>query len=126
MVATVRAAETRRTETPNAAMTTLASPTLGASAGLSLWLVEMSAGARGPQHRFDSEQLWTVLEGEVSVVVEGDATELRVSDTAVLPADVERQIMASTAARLLVCGHGDAVVQVTGEDAPRGTAPWIA
>ena len=31
MIDVVRAADTRRTETPNATMTTLASPTLGAS-----------------------------------------------------------------------------------------------
>lgn len=126
MVAIVRAAETRRTETPNATMTTLASPTLGASAGLSLWQVEMSAATRGPQHRFDSEQVWTVLQGELSVVVEGEATELGVGDTLVLPADLVRQIIARTDARLLVCGHGDAGVQVSGEDAPRDTPPWIA
>ena len=39
MIDVVRAADTRRTETPNATMTTLASPTLGASGGLSLWQV---------------------------------------------------------------------------------------
>ena len=46
MITTVRAGENRRTETPNATMTTLASPTLGSTAGLSMWQVEMAAGAR--------------------------------------------------------------------------------
>jgi quercetin dioxygenase-like cupin family protein len=125
MVATVRARKTRRIETPNATMTTLASPTLGATAGLSMWQVEMAAGARGPSHVFDSEQLWTVFEGQVSVSVSGEAIELEEGDTFVLPAGAERQISAGTAARLLVCGHGDAVVRVPGEDAPRGTPAWI-
>lgn len=125
MAGTVRAVEARRTETPNATMTTLASPTLGASAGLSLWQVEMPAAARGPEHSFDSEQVWTVLQGGVSVTIDGEVTELAVGDTLVLPGDVVRQVTAGTAARLLVCGHGDAVVQVAGEDAPRGTPPWI-
>jgi quercetin dioxygenase-like cupin family protein len=126
LIALVRAADTRRTETPNATMTTHASPTLGASSGLSLWQVEMAADARGPRHVFDSEQLWTVLEGKVCIDIDGDTTDLAEGDTIVLPAGVERQIAASTAARLLVCGHGNAVVRVPGEDAPRGTPPWIA
>jgi quercetin dioxygenase-like cupin family protein len=126
MISTVRAAESRRTETPNATMTTLASPSLGASAGLSMWQVEMTAAAQGPAHVFDSEQLWTVLEGEVSVTVDGESSELAAGDTVVFPAGAERQITAQKPVRLLVCGHGDAVVRVPGEEAPRGTPAWIA
>ena len=126
MISTVRAIENRRTETPNATMTTLASPTLGATDGLSMWYVEMAEGAQGPRHVFDSEQLWTVLEGELSVLVAAETAELRAGDTLVLPAGVERQISATAPVRLLVCGHGDAVARVPGEDASRGTPPWIA
>jgi quercetin dioxygenase-like cupin family protein len=125
MLATVRAADRRTTETPNATMTTLASPTLGPSGALSLWIVEMSAGARGPLHAFDSEQLWTVLEGSVSIAAAETSVELAAGDTIVLPEGVERQVSAITAARLLVCGHGDAVARVPGEETPRGTPPWI-
>jgi len=126
MPSTVRAAEGRRTETPNATMTTLASPTLGPTADLSLWRVEMEAGAVGPLHTFDREQLWTVLDGELTITVEGATSDLAAGDTIVIPAAVERQVHARTAARLIVCGHGDAVAAVPGEDAPRGTPPWIA
>jgi len=126
MPSTVRAAESRRTETPNATMTTLASPTLGPSTDLSLWRVEMEAGAVGPLHTFDREQLWTVLDGELTITVEGATTDLAAGDTIVIPAAVERQVHARTAARLIVCGAGDAVAAVPGEDAPRGTPPWIA
>jgi quercetin dioxygenase-like cupin family protein len=126
MPATVRAAQSRRTETPNATMTTLASPTLGPTDGLSLWLVEMEAGAAGPLHVFDSEQLWTALAGEVTITVDGTPTELAAGDTIAIPAAVERQVTARTATRLIVCGHGAAVVTVPGEEAPRGTPPWIA
>jgi quercetin dioxygenase-like cupin family protein len=122
----VRAAESRRTETPNATMTTLASPTLGPTAGLSLWQVEMEAGVTGPLHVFDSEQLWTALAGEVTITVGGKPTELGPGDTVVIPADLERQVTARTAARLMVCGHGAAVAIVPGEESPRGTPPWIA
>jgi quercetin dioxygenase-like cupin family protein len=126
MLVTIPAASTRRTETPNALMTTLASPTLGASSDLSLWQVEMEAGARGPAHSFDSEQLWTVLEGAIRARVGGEEGDLVAGDTLVLPAGAMRQIVARAATRLLVCGHGDAIVRVDGEDRPRGTPEWIA
>jgi quercetin dioxygenase-like cupin family protein len=122
----VRGGEGRRTETPNANMTTLASPTLGASVGLSMWQVEMAAGAQGPRHTFDSEQLWTVLEGEVAVTVGHECVSLTPGDTLVLRSGAERQITATAPARLLVCGHGNAVACAAGEEAPRGTPPWIA
>lgn len=107
-------------------MTTLASPTLGATAGLSMWQVEMAAGAQGPPHVFDSEQVWTVLEGQLAAVVAGEGSELRAGDTVVIPAGAERQLSATTDARVLVCGHGDATARVPGEHASRGTPPWIA
>ena len=126
MVLVVRASQRRRSDTPNATMTTLASPTLGATAGLSMWQVEMAAGARGPRHVFDSEQVWTVLEGQLTAVVAGEKSDLRAGDTVVLPAGAERQLAATTDVRVLVCGHGDATAHVPGESAPRGTPPWIA
>lgn len=125
-VRTVRADQTRRIETPNATMTTLASPTLGSSGGLSLWTVEMEAGARGPRHGFDSEQLWTVLAGELSIAVGDDRVALSAGDTIVLPAGAERQVTATSAARVMVCGHGSGRVTVVGEDVSRGTPAWIA
>jgi quercetin dioxygenase-like cupin family protein len=86
----------------------------------------MDAGAPGPLHVFDSEQLWTVLAGEVTIAIDGAPAELSTGDTIVIPAAVERQVTARTVTRLVVCGLGDAVVNVPGEEAPRGTPPWIA
>lgn len=122
----VRAAERRRSETPAGVMTTLASPTVGATAGLSMWEVTMTAGASGPLHVFDSEQIWTVLDGELSVTIDGQRQDVSSGDTVVMPAELERQIVARTGVRLLVCGHGTAVARVPGEPAPRGTPAWIA
>jgi quercetin dioxygenase-like cupin family protein len=122
----VTAAEKRRTETPNATMITLASPTLGGTAGLSLWRVSMRAGSRGPLHVVDSEQVWTVLAGAVTITLGDEEHELRSGDTIVLPASVARRIEATRPAQFLVCGHGTASVSVPGEEAPRGTPPWIA
>jgi quercetin dioxygenase-like cupin family protein len=122
----IRTTERRRSETPAGVMTTLASPTIGATAGLSMWEVAMTAGASGPLHLFDSEQIWTVLDGELSVAISGQREDIRSGDTVVIPADLERQISARTDVRLLVCGHGNAVARVPGEPDPRGTPAWIA
>ncbi|MEO9174316.1 MAG: cupin domain-containing protein, partial [Gaiellales bacterium] len=111
----VRATDARRTETPNAVMTTLASPTLGPSDGPSLWLVTMVAGSAGPLHVFDSQQIWSVLEGTASIAIEGVAHELATGDTIVVPANAPRRVSAPVAARLVVCGRGDAIVSVPGE-----------
>ncbi|MGH3394657.1 MAG: cupin domain-containing protein [Streptosporangiaceae bacterium] len=121
----VRSAQVRRTETPNAVMTTFASPTQGASQGLSLWQVDMRAGQRGPEHVFDSEQVWHVQEGEAQLTVDGQAVTLAAGDSLVLPAGAARQVSAATAVRIVVCGHGSAVVTVPGEAQSRGTPPWI-
>ena len=122
----IRATERRRSETPAAVMTTNASPTLGVTAGLSMWEVAMTAGASGPLHVFDSEQIWTVLDGELSVVIAGETEILAGGDTVVIPEGLERQVSARTDVRLLVCGHGNAIARVPGEPAPRGTPAWIA
>jgi quercetin dioxygenase-like cupin family protein len=121
----VPAARARRTETPNALMTTLASPSQGPTARLSLWLVEMQAGQQGPPHVFDSEQVWHLLGGAAEITVDGTALALGPGDTVVLPAGAERQVTAAQDTRLVVCGHGDAVVRVPGEAESRGTPPWI-
>lgn len=121
----VRASETRRSETPNATMTTLASPSLAGSESLSLWQVEMHAGSRGPLHVFDCEQVWTVLEGEIAVTVDGTRHGLGPGDTLVMRGGATRQIASEGDARMLVCGRADAIVSLPGEDADRGTPPWI-
>ncbi|UUY04471.1 hypothetical protein LRS13_02750 [Svornostia abyssi] len=119
----VRAEDTRRTETPNAAMTTLASPTLRRTDGLSLWRVAMAAGQRGPRHVFDSEQIWTVLEGAIVIGTRQGTFSLRAGDTVALPAGIERQLAAEQDTVAIVAGDGAASVFVPGEDAPRGTPP---
>lgn len=62
---------------------------------------------------------------EVGVTVDDEAVALQAGDTLVLPSGVRRQMIAVADASLLVCGYGDVVVVVPGEDVPRGTPPWI-
>lgn len=79
----VRAAQRRTTTTPNATMTTLASPTLG-GAESSLWLVEMPAGIQGPEHSFAGEVLWSITAGSARVLVDGVEHPVEAGDTVVI------------------------------------------
>lgn len=93
----IRHADTRRTETPNAVMTTLASPTQG-GAGQAVWRVDMRPGQTGPRHGIDTEQVWTVLAGGATVELGGQALTVGPGDTLVLPADAPRRVHADPAA----------------------------
>ncbi|MGC4190182.1 MAG: hypothetical protein QM589_02985 [Thermomicrobiales bacterium] len=120
----IRVADTRRTETPNATMTTLASPTLGGTASLSLWRVEFAAGASGPLHTFDSEQIWTLESGTAACIAGEMRYDLATGDTIAIAADIPRQFSSSAGARFLVCGHANAVARAEGQQ--NGVVPpWI-
>jgi len=93
----IRHAESRRTETPNAVMTTLASPTQGGAAQ-AVWRVDMRPGQAGPRHGIDTEQVWTVLDGGASVELDGELLTVASGDTLILPADAPRRITADPAA----------------------------
>ena len=93
----IRRAETRRTETPNAVMTTLASPTQG-GAGQAVWRVDMRPGQAGPLHAIDTEQVWTVLDGGATVELDGHALAVGPGDTLILPADAPRRVSADPVA----------------------------
>lgn len=87
----IRHAESRRTETPNAVMTTLASPTQGGSAQ-AVWRVDMGPDQVGPPHAIDAEQVWTVLDGGATVDLGGEKLTVGPGDTLVIPADVPRRL----------------------------------
>ena len=93
----IRRTETRRTETPNAVMTTLASPMQG-GAGQAVWRVDMRPGQAGPLHAIDTEQVWTVLDGGATVELDGQALAIGPGDTLILPADAPRRVSADPAA----------------------------
>jgi quercetin dioxygenase-like cupin family protein len=95
----IRQADSRRTETPNAVMTTLASPTQG-GAGQALWRVDMRPGQAGPLHAIDTEQVWTVLDGGATVELKGETLTIGPGDTLILPADAPRRVRADAASGL--------------------------
>jgi quercetin dioxygenase-like cupin family protein len=122
----IPAAGARRTETPNALMTTLASPSQGGTAELSMWLVDMRAGQQGPLHVFTVEQIWHVLRGQVKISVDTEHSVLGSGDTLAVAAGAQRQVLALEDVRLVVCGRADAAVSVAGEASTRGAPPWIS
>ncbi|MEU8803699.1 cupin domain-containing protein [Spirillospora sp. NPDC048819] len=134
----IRDAESRRTETPNGTMTTFATPTQGGTRGLAVWRVDMAPGKTGPLHAFDTEQVWTFLEGAATIDLDGRKLEAGPGDTVVLPADAPRQMTSRPDAGFtaVVAAHAgclafdpDAVVDETKcEIAPQGDErlipPW--
>ncbi|MFI0411353.1 cupin domain-containing protein [Actinomadura sp. 3N508] len=134
----IRAAESRRTGTPNGTMTTFATPTQGGTEGIALWRVDMAPGRTGPLHAFDTEQIWTFLDGTATIDLDGRKLEAGPGDTVVLPAGVPRQMTSRPDAGFtaVVAAHAgclaydpDAVVDDTKCDiAPQGderlVPPW--
>jgi quercetin dioxygenase-like cupin family protein len=124
--ALIRADDVRITETPNATMTTLASPSLNGTQELSMWRVAVKAGKEGPVHVFDSEQIWTLLSGAVIFEVNGEQFELGAGDTIRIAGMATRQMRAQSDATFLVCGHGGAQV-VSGAPGGQPMSPaWIS
>jgi quercetin dioxygenase-like cupin family protein len=81
----------RTTTTPNATMTALAAPSQG-SAELATWRVRMNAGATGPVHAIDREQVWMTTLGRLEFAVDGTTAQTGPGEAAVLPAGVMRQV----------------------------------
>jgi len=122
----IRSSDTRLSETPNAAMTTLASPTLG-GATLAMWRVEMAPGGSGPLHAFDVDQIWTIESGGGVFRVEESEHVVGAGDTIVLPAGRLRQVHAHAEGGLRALAVAQAGARATMADgADRGVPPWIA
>ena len=90
----VRLLETRVAETPAATMRTYASPSTPAGADIAVWRTEMPAGATGPLHAIDTDQVVVVLEGDLSAEVDGRSCQVPVGDSLVLPARSQRRLTA--------------------------------
>jgi quercetin dioxygenase-like cupin family protein len=117
----IRDADSRRTETPTGVMTTLASPTQG-GCQYAMWRVDMAAGAAGPRHAFDTDQVWTVLRGAARIELGDEMLAVAVGDTVIMPADAQRQVFADAdhGFTAIACAPGNARVyrQDLGELSP--------
>lgn len=110
----IRATDSRRTETPNGVMTTLASPTQGGTRQ-SVWRVEMAPAASGPEHAFDTDQIWTVVDGGARIDLDGETVTVASGDTVIIPADAQRQVFADTDGfTAIVCAPANTRVYRTG------------
>jgi quercetin dioxygenase-like cupin family protein len=121
----IRRADARRTSTPNATMTTFASPSQGESRQ-ALWRVEMAPGATGPDHAMAGEQIWTVVAGAARVEIGGVAEEIGRGDTLVLPAAVPRRIHADADQGLEAVVTGPGADTASGPGREPVVPPWIA
>lgn len=117
----------RTITTPNAVMTSLATPSQGSTA-LSTWQVRMAPGAAGPEHSVDQEQVWTVTAGALTVTAgerAGERTEtVSAGRTVMLPAGVLRRIRtgADEGAEALVAMPAGGLVSATGQETR--PLPW--
>lgn len=122
----IRHADARRTVTPNATMTTHASPTQGGSDALAVWTAEIAPGAVGPVHTFDVDQVWTVLAGAARVELDGETHDVGPGDTVVMPAGRSRQVHADPGSGFtaVVAAQAGAQARVPGGDPV--LPDWIA
>jgi quercetin dioxygenase-like cupin family protein len=122
----VRSTESRRTETPNGVMTTLASPSQGDSQ-LAVWRVDMVPGAAGPQHVFDTDQVWAVVGGKARIDLAGDTVAVAAGDTVIMPADAQRKITAHPDAGFtaIVCAPARTRIYRSGPDAAKPEAATL-
>lgn len=121
----IRWADARRSETPNAVMTTLASPTQGGAAH-AIWRVDMRPGQAGPPHRFDAEQIYTVLDGSATIEYDDTTAHLSIGDTAVLAAGTLRQITADPGTGVVAIVTSAAGARASLADGTdRGTPQWV-
>src|SRR3954470_19579266 len=117
--------KTRIHETPNAVMTTLASPSLNGSR-LAVWRVDMEPGTSGPEHEVDQEQVLTVTDGELSVTLEGAEHRLCAGEALTLPAAAVRRVVNARAIRAtaMVSSLPGALATAAGRDPV--PIPWAA
>ncbi|NML48985.1 cupin domain-containing protein [Streptomyces sp. R302] len=110
------------TVSPNATMTGLAAPSRG-SAALSTWTVTMNAGATGPEHSVDREQVWTVTAGALEVTCDGRSEKVTAGQTLILPPNLLRRVHAPEQAAAHVSMPAGGVASVPGTDGTR-ELPW--
>ncbi|GAA3543958.1 hypothetical protein GCM10022419_025200 [Nonomuraea rosea] len=107
-------------------MTTFASPTQG-GASRSLWKVEAKPGAVGPVHDFDSEQVWSWIEGAATVELGGETFAVAAGDVVVMPARTVRRVLADADGGYTAVVTAPAGARaMTADGADYGVPPWIA
>jgi quercetin dioxygenase-like cupin family protein len=119
-----RGVDAPRVETPNAVMTTLASPAKQGS-DLAVWTVSMRPGQVGPTHAVDADQVYVVTGGRLRLTIEERPHVLETGDAVHLAAGTWREVAVdgqAVATALVAMPAGGRVTLPDGTE--RGVAPW--
>lgn len=115
----------RHITTPNATMTTLASPSVGGAAS-SVWIVRMDPGVEGPEHAFEDEVVWAVTQGEAILQYSNLEARLQAGDTVVLPGRQMRRFVAGAAGFEAFASTRAPGTVTRGDDGSTAVPPWVA
>ncbi|MEC3956987.1 cupin domain-containing protein [Nocardia sp. CDC153] len=120
----IHAADTQAHEMHGSRFTPLIRPSVG-SVDLCLWRLEIGPGTEGVAHRIHREEAFVVLEGGITLTIDGEAARLAAGDAALAPAGstIRLDNPAATQAILLV----NAPVGFSGEllDGTVVNPPWV-
>ena len=100
-----------------------ASPSRGAAETMT-WRISLGPGQRLPEHTHDHEEVFHVLDGEVTAALEGEETRVRSGDTVVIPTGVRHTSFtddATSATLLSIMPRGTVMIRDDGE---RVAPPW--
>lgn len=125
-MAIVRAAESPRFDLPGIHFFGLLSPSRG-STELCTWRLEVDpgTGVDGEPHQLDHEEVFVILEGSLTITVNGQASDLTAGDAIAVPARSLLSVanLTSEPAKALVCiPAGFQAFTANGE--AFGTPPW--
>lgn len=125
-MAMVRAAEAPRFDLPGIHFVGLLAPSRG-STELCTWRLEVDpgAGSENESHQLDHEEVFVILEGSLTIIVDGQTLNLNVGDALSVPARTQLSVINRTNAKAsaLVCIRaGFQGIMANGEMI--GTPPW--
>jgi len=125
-MAIVRATESPRFDLPGVHFFGLLAPGRG-STELCTWRLEVDpvAGAHGESHHLDHEEVFVILEGSLTITIDGQAFDLGAGDALAVPARSLLSVANRTSAKAsaLVCIQaGFRATMAGGEEI--GTPPW--
>ena len=122
MTTILREADAPRYQLPGAVVIGLAAKSRGASE-ITTYRVRLGSGSAMPPHRHDHEEVFTVLEGTVTAVLDGERVPTRPGDTVIVPAGMEHYVLAGDAAADLIAAVPAGTLFIS-PDGERRVADW--
>jgi quercetin dioxygenase-like cupin family protein len=118
----IRANEAPRYVLPGAVIIGLAARSRG-SAELTTYRVRLDAGSAMPRHRHDHEEAFTVIQGNVTTVLDGEEFATEPGDTVIVPAGTEHYVYAGDEQADLIAAVPAGTVFIL-PDGERRVADW--